>query len=282
MRYLRRRFPPAAGRRLPTLAEHLVVRGDRLDLIAAAYLGDPTQFWRICDANPVIHPEELTSDDRIGRTIRIPVPRAVRRPRWPSLSTTLTLLIGPTVAGAGAAGAARRPGAGRGDHLRQRPVRLPARLLRGPVGIRRPGRLLPARPADSSRPFNRVVLMVTFGGPPTGADGRRDHAPRADARRPPGTGTLTVTGEDVSVMMDLEERIAEHTAQAEASIATALIGRYADVRPGPAGDAALRPVDRPPRIERIPVQRGTDLAYLNEMATPVRLRLLRGPRPRRR
>jgi hypothetical protein len=73
VRYLRRRFPPDPGA-APTLTEHLVVRGDRLDLITAAYLGDPTQFWRVCDANPAIHPEELTADDRIGRTIRIPVP----------------------------------------------------------------------------------------------------------------------------------------------------------------------------------------------------------------
>jgi hypothetical protein len=58
------------------LAEHLVVRGDRPDLIAAAQFGDPTQFWRICDANPVIHPEDLCSDDRIGELIRIPFPQA--------------------------------------------------------------------------------------------------------------------------------------------------------------------------------------------------------------
>lgn len=75
VRYLRRRFPPQPEA-LATLAEHVVVRGDRLDLIAASTLGDPTQFWRICDANPVIHPEELTADTWIGRTVRIPVPTA--------------------------------------------------------------------------------------------------------------------------------------------------------------------------------------------------------------
>lgn len=74
VRYLLRRFPPQPGS-LPTLAEHVVTRGDRLDLLAAAYLGDPTQFWRICDAAVAVHPDELTGDDRIGETLRIPVPQ---------------------------------------------------------------------------------------------------------------------------------------------------------------------------------------------------------------
>ena len=75
VRYLLRRFPPQPGS-LPLLAEHVVARGDRPDLIAAAQFGDPTQFWRICDANAVIHPEDLCSDDRIGGLIRIPFPQA--------------------------------------------------------------------------------------------------------------------------------------------------------------------------------------------------------------
>lgn len=73
VRFLRRRFPPQPGE-LALLTEHLVVRGDRPDLIAAAHFGDPTQFWRLCDANPVIHPEDLCSTDRIGHLLRIPAP----------------------------------------------------------------------------------------------------------------------------------------------------------------------------------------------------------------
>jgi hypothetical protein len=74
VRYLRRRFPPQPST-LATLAEHPVTRGDRLDVIVARYLGDPTQFWRVCDANLVIHPDELTASDRIGELLRIPVPQ---------------------------------------------------------------------------------------------------------------------------------------------------------------------------------------------------------------
>lgn len=56
----------------PTLAEHTVSEGDRLDTITARYFGDPTQFWRLCDANIVLHPTEL---EVVGRVIRIAMPR---------------------------------------------------------------------------------------------------------------------------------------------------------------------------------------------------------------
>ncbi len=70
--YKRRRFvPPASG--MTELLEHIVAQGDRLDNITARYLGDPTQFWRVCDANTVLHPAELT--DEIGRAIRIALPK---------------------------------------------------------------------------------------------------------------------------------------------------------------------------------------------------------------
>lgn len=71
IRYVRRRFiPSSAG--LTTLVEHTVVQGDRLDNITARYLGDPTQFWRVCDANDVLQPAELT--DEIGNVITIALP----------------------------------------------------------------------------------------------------------------------------------------------------------------------------------------------------------------
>ena len=55
-----------------TLVEHMVTRGDRLDLITARYIGDPTQFWRVCDANDVLRPDELTQE--VGFRIRIALP----------------------------------------------------------------------------------------------------------------------------------------------------------------------------------------------------------------
>ena len=69
--YVRRRFlPGTAGQ--TTLVEHTVVDGERLDNLTARYLGDPLQFWRVCDANETFRPDELT--DVPGRTIDIALP----------------------------------------------------------------------------------------------------------------------------------------------------------------------------------------------------------------
>lgn len=71
VRYVRRRFITSAPSRA-TLVSHAVVQGERLDHLAARYLGDPGQFWRICDANNVLRPEELV--EKPGRRIDIPLP----------------------------------------------------------------------------------------------------------------------------------------------------------------------------------------------------------------
>jgi hypothetical protein len=49
---------------------HIVRSGDRLDLLADRYLGDPEAFWRICDENAAVRPAELV--DRMRRRLRIP------------------------------------------------------------------------------------------------------------------------------------------------------------------------------------------------------------------
>jgi nucleoid-associated protein YgaU len=72
--YLRRRFVPQPER-FVLLHEHTVVQGDRLDNIAARYFGDPEQFWRICDANRAIRPEELTETP--SRKLRITLPDGI-------------------------------------------------------------------------------------------------------------------------------------------------------------------------------------------------------------
>lgn len=64
IRYVRRRIIPPASEST-TLVEHTVAQGERLDQITARYAGDPTQFWRICDVNNVVTPEELEETGRI-------------------------------------------------------------------------------------------------------------------------------------------------------------------------------------------------------------------------
>jgi hypothetical protein len=71
--YLGRRFLPPAER-FALLQVHTVTEGDRLDNVTARYLGDPEQFWRICDANNAMHPDDLME---IGRRLRITLPESV-------------------------------------------------------------------------------------------------------------------------------------------------------------------------------------------------------------
>lgn len=65
----RRIIPPADPNSQVVLATHRVVQGDRIDVITAKYAGDPALFWRICDANGVLDPEEIVSPP--GRVIVI-------------------------------------------------------------------------------------------------------------------------------------------------------------------------------------------------------------------
>jgi hypothetical protein len=74
IRYLKRRFVPPAEN-FALLQEHTVVQGDRLDNVTAKYLGDPEQFWRVCDANAAMRPDELT--ETIGRKLRITLPEGI-------------------------------------------------------------------------------------------------------------------------------------------------------------------------------------------------------------
>jgi hypothetical protein len=75
--FLRRRFVPPAES-FAVLRERVVAQGDRLDNVAAQELGDPEQFWRLCDANGVVRPNELV--DTVGRRIRITLPAGVSGP----------------------------------------------------------------------------------------------------------------------------------------------------------------------------------------------------------
>lgn len=75
--YLRRRFVPHPSA-LSTLTEHVVQQGDRLDNLASVYLSDPELFWRICDGNRVLRPDELT--ETVGRRVRITRPEGTPEP----------------------------------------------------------------------------------------------------------------------------------------------------------------------------------------------------------
>jgi hypothetical protein len=115
------------------------------------------------------------------------------------------------------------------------------------------------------RPFNRIIVIVTFSATPRVLmDGIITNLQTSPGTEP-GASLLTVIGEDVSIMMDQKDKSVEHPAQDETIIALKIIGSYA--RYGLIPIIIPPPVIDPPiPIERIPVQQGTDFAYLTEMA----------------
>lgn len=108
----------------------------------------------------------------------------------------------------------------------------------------------------------RVVLVLTAGAIPSvlfdGVITRKELNPGGR----PGESTLTVTAVDLTHQMDLEEKSVEHPAQPDMVIATMIIGSYGLI------PMVIPPVasEVPLVTERIPVQQGTDLAYLRELA----------------
>ena len=68
IRYKRLRFIPDT----PGTLSYQVAQDDRLDLIAYQFYRDPEQFWRVCDANLALRPEELVAIP--GRRLLIALP----------------------------------------------------------------------------------------------------------------------------------------------------------------------------------------------------------------
>jgi hypothetical protein len=74
--YLARRFVPQPGAaNFSIVARHNVRQGDRLDLLAAKYLGNPLMFWLVCDANGAIRPNQLVETP--GTVLNITMPQGI-------------------------------------------------------------------------------------------------------------------------------------------------------------------------------------------------------------
>jgi hypothetical protein len=110
-------------------------------------------------------------------------------------------------------------------------------------------------------PFNRVIITVLFDALPQvlmdGVITNRQFSPGNQ----PGLGTLTLTGEDVSVMMDMTKKRASYPAMSEPVIALAIIASYAQYGLIPFV-VPPKVIDQPLPTDRTPVQQGTDLEYL--------------------
>jgi hypothetical protein len=114
-------------------------------------------------------------------------------------------------------------------------------------------------------PGSRLVLTALLGARPhvlmDGFIGQQAFAPGKAA----GESTLTLTGQDVASELDRNERVVTHPAQSEAAIALKILLSYSRL--------GLIPVVVPPRLfavpspgEIVPVQKATDLKYLQELA----------------
>ena len=113
--------------------------------------------------------------------------------------------------------------------------------------------------------FARVVVILTFGVlPRVLLDGIVTEVQLSPGDRP-GAATLTVTGEDVSYLLDRVEVDVEHLALDDYPQVFAILAPYAVRGIVP---LVIPPLDMDPPlpIERVPSQHDTDLAHLTELA----------------
>lgn len=124
--------------------------------------------------------------------------------------------------------------------------------------------------AAHASPFAlRVILVATVNGTPDVlADGvitRQELSPG----QAPGSSTLTITGEDLTTVMDRQEfnGIPYPAMPAELRVAL-IVAKYAMYGIVPLVVPSFFP-DIPIPVERIPSHEGTDLAYVNQLAADV-------------
>jgi hypothetical protein len=115
----------------------------------------------------------------------------------------------------------------------------------------------------------RVIIIVTFNGMPNVLmDGMVTHqqvAPGGDA----GHSTLMITGEDLSVAMDDDERNGEaYSAMSVETCVTTILARYGSLGIVPLVVPSVM-IHVPLPTQRIPMQYGTDLAYVRLLAERV-------------
>jgi len=112
-------------------------------------------------------------------------------------------------------------------------------------------------------PFYRIIVGVIMGVmPEVLIDGVITHHQLAPSPQP-GASTLTVTGKDVSTMLDLKEKNDRYDNQPDFVIVTRLIAQYAQFGLIPAVTPTL---DVPLMVQRIPRQHETDLKFIQRLA----------------
>jgi hypothetical protein len=112
----------------------------------------------------------------------------------------------------------------------------------------------------------RVIIIVTVRGVPNvlmdGIVTRQEIAPAND----PGQSTLTVTGEDLSVLMDVIDMTGLPLPMPDPAQVALILAKYLVLGIVP---MVIPPIfnDVPVPVERIPTQNGTDRSYVNQLAS---------------
>ncbi|GHH10949.1 hypothetical protein GCM10018780_48040 [Streptomyces lanatus] len=114
-------------------------------------------------------------------------------------------------------------------------------------------------------PKTRVIVSVSVRGTSQVLFDGLIVRQEVGASNQPGQTTLTVTGEDLTLLMDLEERTAGYPNLAPSRRVLSILGRYRDygIRPDVKDEQILQP---PQEQLRVPYQSSTDLQYVTELA----------------
>jgi len=112
-------------------------------------------------------------------------------------------------------------------------------------------------------PPNRIVIAVLLGGLTEVLLDGVITSHQVMPSNKPGESTLHITGEDISLMLDLDERSDTHPQQSDSDIVKKLLEKYQKfgIQPN-----ITETKDRPSETLRVPSQQETDLGYIRRLA----------------
>jgi hypothetical protein len=114
-------------------------------------------------------------------------------------------------------------------------------------------------------PFNRVIILVTIGVvPQVLIDGIIMHQQLKPSNEP-GRSTLTITGDDLSVLMDMEQETETFPNQPDEVIVLSKLAPYAQYGIAPTVIPAPS-IDVPMIVDWTPGKHSTDYKYIQELA----------------
>lgn len=109
-------------------------------------------------------------------------------------------------------------------------------------------------------PPNRVIIMVFIGVlPQVLIDGMITRQQLLPSNQP-GQSRLVITGEDISLKLDLEERSATHPNQPDSVIVSKIVAQHGLI------PEVTQTTDVPIELDRVPSQQESDLRYILRLA----------------